>query len=353
MEDGTLKPAPELDTGIANANCMYRASHHCRGRSDLLSFLQLLYYSDGFRSTDPRDLVYGLLGFPTSDRNSGNEGLFVEPDYSLTQEEAFLRVAEKMAQLYGLIPLLSCVQHGSEIQHTLLPSWIPRWGEIYTTTVATPEEFDNLPRRKIRPKGTNTIAAGGKHISVKGGKVSTVASIFQIPSINHLFRGPSNQHSQKLLNLLGSEKRQAMLRLTVRAGRSYCDKGADWEEKDLRDFIAFLRAQEPEIVAKLQGTNRGEGDINCFQTVAMLYCDGKKLIFDDGDRLALGPEATHTGDWLCVIDDGAVPFVLRPHGYYFYLVGECYLYDYMGGDLERGNSKKRREGLAMQTFEIR
>ncbi|KAK4167721.1 heterokaryon incompatibility protein-domain-containing protein [Cladorrhinum sp. PSN259] len=360
MKVGTFELALEPETGIANADYMYRVSRGSGAYSKpslLPSFLRLLYESDGFRSTDPRDLVYGLLGLPTCDPDAGRKGQpFIEPDYSLSREQVYLRLAEKFAQLYGLIPLLSCVQHGSEIQHNLLPTWIPRWDESYTSTVLRPLDIDDVLRSTTCHQRTHTVAPGGRYVRVKGRKVSTISSTLQFSSTTRLFGDLGNHHqTQKLLSFFGDRNGQVMLSFTLRAGVTsrFEPEDAEWEEKDLADFIAFVRSQEPEVVSKLRDTQPGQGDENNFKTVAMLACKGKKLVFDESDHLALAPEATHIGDWVCILEDGDIPFVLRPHQGHFYLVGECYLYDYMGGRLiGSDNSARARAALAEQTFEI-
>ena len=161
-----------------------------------------------------------------------------------------------------------------------------------------------------------------------------------------------NPNTQKVLSFLENKERQVILSFTLTAGLSSRVEEADFEERDLDDFVAFVQAQELEIGTKFQGRQPGRGDMKRFQTVAMLACNGKKLIFDDSDRLTLAPEATHVGDWVCILADGDIPFVLRPYGDYFYLVGECYHHDYMGGLFGSNNNAKARAALAKQTFEI-
>jgi len=358
LEVGTLELALDLETGIANADYMYRVSRGCgaHSKSSLLpSFLRLLYESDGFQSTDPRDLIYGLLGLPICDPSTNRNGEpFTEPDYSLSKEQLYVQLAEKIAQLYGPIPLLSCVQHGPEIQHNSLPTWIPRWDESYTSTVLRPVDVDDILRSRTRHKRTHTVASRGRYICVKGKKVSTVLSVLPSLSTTRLFGDLGDHHAQKLLNFLGNRNGQVMLSYTLRAGLTsrFNPDDAEWEDKDLADFIAFVQAQEPEVILNFQDTPTGQGDSKCFETVAMLACNGKKLIFDESDRLALAPEATRIGDWVCIIEDGEIPFVLRPHRDYFYLVGECYLHDYMGGVFGSDSSVRARAALVKQTFEI-
>ena len=44
------------------------------------------------------------------------------------------------------------------------------------------------------------------------------------------------------------------------------------------------------------------------------------------------PEATKTGDMLCLLFGAPLPFVLRPVGDNFTIVGECYIENFMQGE---------------------
>jgi hypothetical protein len=50
-------------------------------------------------------------------------------------------------------------------------------------------------------------------------------------------------------------------------------------------------------------------------------------------RIGLGPKNMAIGDCLVLLMGGKVPFVLRPRGDVFELVGECYVHGAMQGEL--------------------
>jgi hypothetical protein len=46
------------------------------------------------------------------------------------------------------------------------------------------------------------------------------------------------------------------------------------------------------------------------------------------------PPFTSPGDWICILNGGTVPFVLRQLDEdYWMLVGECYLHGFMDGEI--------------------
>ncbi len=94
--------------------------------------LPLLHFLDlgrGFRATDPRDKIYGLLGFPTSDDGLGASSII--PDYTLSAREVYTQITrdfiEKDANLYlmGLIVFTPPDSSQADERMEDLPSWVP------------------------------------------------------------------------------------------------------------------------------------------------------------------------------------------------------------------------------------
>ena len=49
--------------------------------------------------------------------------------------------------------------------------------------------------------------------------------------------------------------------------------------------------------------------------------------------IGLAPSRTTAGDLVCVIKGANVPFILRPTGENYFLVGECYCHGIMDGEV--------------------
>ena len=49
--------------------------------------------------------------------------------------------------------------------------------------------------------------------------------------------------------------------------------------------------------------------------------------------LALGPDETHNGDLIAIVQGSGVPLILRPSGHAFSLIGQAYVHGMMGGEL--------------------
>ena len=100
--------------GVSNAVIM-RGSY-----IDTILFQRLIHQARIFKSTDPRDKVYALLGF------SGSQGVasMIVPSYAKSVVEVYTDVAKALLQLPRGINLLSFVSHGGPL-HTDRLSWVP------------------------------------------------------------------------------------------------------------------------------------------------------------------------------------------------------------------------------------
>jgi hypothetical protein len=59
---------------------------------------------------------------------------------------------------------------------------------------------------------------------------------------------------------------------------------------------------------------------------------GRRMFTTKGRYLALGPEYVKKGDCLAFLKGGRVPYVLRPQGDSYEIVGDCYLHGEMRGE---------------------
>jgi hypothetical protein len=68
-----------------------------------------------------------------------------------------------------------------------------------------------------------------------------------------------------------------------------------------------------------------------FERLATEACHGRRYFMSAEKYIGLGPEVLAKGDLVCVIIGAKTPFLLRPRGDTYQVVGECYLYGFMEG----------------------
>jgi hypothetical protein len=244
--------------GVYNAYLMYRIS----GLSDLpapeLSFVELLRLTRQFDVTDPRDRVYGLLGMKTTDNDPGAGAMFLEPDYTITQNELWKRLAWKSIQLTGKLSILSSVQYsiGSfESEHALgkrnfdwlddvnkskdlIPSWIPHWQIVYRTTLTPWDASESFAAARGLPLQLKEYDDSvPKVLEVEGIQVGTVGyeGVFMWHDVDTSFLV-----SKQLGSFFASRSGLQLLSRTFSAGRDAYGSLTESTERVLSDFAAYV-----------------------------------------------------------------------------------------------------------------
>jgi hypothetical protein len=100
---------------------------YLRQRLSNVGLLELLERSRGYKTTDPRDKIYAVLGLA-----SDSQALGVRPDYSKSKVEVFAGVAAAIIAHSRSLHVLSYAHKTpSQISDTkynqFLPSWVPDW----------------------------------------------------------------------------------------------------------------------------------------------------------------------------------------------------------------------------------
>ena len=108
-------------------------------------------------------------------------------------------------------------------------------------------------------------------------------------------------------------------------------KGADYTETGDREHFKEGVDGQAYLLDQAFVSLADRGDAWRFAEAAQNACNGRKLFFTEDGRLGLGPAAMRKGDHLCILFGGSVPFILRPEGQSWRLVGECYVKTLMSG----------------------
>jgi hypothetical protein len=112
-----------------------------------------------------------------------------------------------------------------------------------------------------------------------------------------------------------------------------------------KDFTA-LRSKWLDEYIDLEQRTRGYSGNAEFSHRIINACIGRKPFRTQQGYIGLGPHIARHGDIVCVLLGAHVPFILRPVGDQYQLLGECYVHGIMDGEaLEEGRTR-------CQTFEI-
>ncbi|KAF2797936.1 HET-domain-containing protein [Melanomma pulvis-pyrius CBS 109.77] len=339
-------------------------------------FLHLLDLARSFDVTEPKDKVYGLLGFPTKIGQGvpSRRALFVEPCYESSLGEIYTDVARRLVAQGGNLDVLSFATHtgagaGSDGD---MPSWVPDWS---SKTIVYP--FAGLGPKSRHKAGTaremQVLPTENQGVlSVRGVVLDTVEealapvpykNIYEVADeIKRVVRwylerkGGDSKTRQEgdgataamLANVL-TASRQASGALVADPNQHLADFCAYIEDID-KDLLYSAWPVEADTLAALAAAEGNAG--NAREAVFKVTCYRSALFTQQG-RLGLGPGATRAGDLIVVFWGAQVPFVVRKEGegegrYRF--VGECFVDGLMDGGTVR--SMVEDDGDGETIFEL-
>jgi hypothetical protein len=79
-----------------------------------------------------------------------------------------------------------------------------------------------------------------------------------------------------------------------------------------------------------------KGDPNKWSRATNGAASNRKFARTTKGYYVLGPMVMESGDIVCVLFGGKIPFCLRPWGNHYLLVGECYVHGFMNGEVVDG-----------------
>jgi hypothetical protein len=343
----------EAFAGLKNFNNMQLTLE--KQSNPLHSFLELMdgsRGSRGYRFTDTRDRVYGLLGLRITDRNIKDESTFVKPDYTLDKLECFKSVAKEYLINRQDPQILSAIQHNRTIDEQW-PSWVPDWDILSTQDLKRPQRKAhrgrNAPTYKTRTVVTPTTHRGQACISLRGIYVNTISTITRRSANWPADAFLIEQHRQAT-TLLETQR----LAWTATAGLHFDTDQLPLEPEDdnyqLEGFLQFLkppkRAHSSPGVDANADSNYQHSIFDSCSTVDRFYARHQQVMHGrcffttrDATMLGVATSVVQKQDVVAVVFECNVPLVIRPVTMgavnVFRIVGECYVYDIMQGEAVR------------------
>ncbi|KAK4032503.1 heterokaryon incompatibility protein-domain-containing protein [Parachaetomium inaequale] len=331
-----------------------------------------------YMASDPRDIIFGLLGVAAD-----TERLGLRPDYTQTVAEVYTAATRAMVERCPQYSLDYCA-FPKDMDD--LPTWVPDWQRVgrFGLAYGRPMSYRNLfnsSADRVQPPPTGLFPTPAEGIPAwrvlrqRGCSVDVVATVFAgdeqcsctEPALT-LSRALAWQGEQRTRIL------QAILKFAIAAHLEL--DGAQLETVLWRtvvaDFVSVERCtvdydalavriyrQQPVPVATLTEAQVGFMLRNTYPfphrpdaiatqvkvdeysglllRIAAATCRGRTLFATAGGRLGLGPENVQTGDVVTILLGTPVPIVLRPAADRFRYVGDAYVHGIMDGQLMKGD----------------
>ncbi|KAK8103091.1 hypothetical protein PG984_016237 [Apiospora sp. TS-2023a] len=315
-------------------------------------FLDLLDHGALLRCRDPRD----------------RRGRPIVPDYGKSVLQVFRETTMVLLRDSG-VRTLSSVEHDGQTIEEDTPSWVVRWDVTPT--------FNNVwsSHNQEYRAGTGIIGAGGPlkldgdYLRVEGIVLDSICAVFPVkvvPSqLQILFTSAHIDHWQPLAQFASeleqdtsapfgyntTSAKAAVLAHTL-CGHRW--DGQDQETGHLRAYADYISCEGRNRVdfAQMAGP---------FYWRAESLCRGRAFVITSKGYYGLAPRICRPGDICAVVQDGAVPLLLRPQSSGVAgggdgsvtpkrLVGEIYLHGFMEGHAASmvGDGMLRKELLSIR-----
>ncbi|KAL8917298.1 MAG: hypothetical protein Q9208_008019 [Pyrenodesmia sp. 3 TL-2023] len=351
-----------------------RAGRH----ANRLSLMYELHRAAHCRLTDPRDRVFAFLGH-CAVREGNPQLAAIRADYTKSVEEIYCDIVERalLGDPGKTLVTLAVVQHPrlpsttadkSRARHLVdampLPSWVPDWREHESHVLSEPTSCHRA--HASRPAELD-IERAAKVLKLRGIKVDVLEACSDPIQQNEFHFNQSRRPlaiesfwrdicrktrfdlKDRYLDDPNGDHAVFAYTQTLSSGGNAT---ASWDARHYHEIdceewfaqgAAYLTAALAEtdlVSAELRDRAVG-GDLYKWTRAANGSASNRSFGRTTQGRYVLGPKVMETGDVVCVLFGGKMPFVLRPwDDGRFLLVGECYVHGLMQGEaielLERG-----------------
>ncbi|KAF2993328.1 hypothetical protein E8E13_001822 [Curvularia kusanoi] len=314
----------------------------------------LLNATRSFFATDVRDKVYALFSFPAFQEL--RHKFDFRPDYTMSARQVYELVTVLTMECSQTLEILHYVDFRVSAEDALAwPSWIPRWDIIHDSSLPLllypPYRVPHGTLALMQDHREGIIELGGvsmDYISdvarplhcayrAREGRIYELDFLAQFweeilqRSHNEVLREHFNSNEDRFMGLafaltggLDSERKSAVKNPKSHVGDAIdfllhsFNTALDWiPSAPLKDCLISLQPKYP-------GGNRMR-----FQTILEEMSTKRRLFYTNNGFLGLGPKNIQPGDVIVILYGGYTPFILRPEGDYFLLLGECYVNDMM------------------------
>lgn len=304
-----------------------------------------LGFTGYFEATDPRDMIYALIGMGREqERNS------IVPDYNKPLEQVYTDAMTYLVHSKTGLNILSMVYHNH--RNRTLPSWVPDFAMPHDSRLQPLMLINEFSASGMSSPHT-CVTDNGRLLQVRGLRVDTIAKTCA-PK-----RGPVWEDLpiieafafMTLEQLMTPEAAQAVIQedgaiwRTQVANREHTGgKPVFPASKQFGEIYQVLMRRktlnevDPDFEAALPPVDRFRLFRKSFEIawLSVFACTpsepGRCFFVTEGGRLGVGPVGAQQGDQICVLYGAAMLSVLRPTEERYELIGESYVHGIMHGE---------------------
>ncbi|SMR58274.1 unnamed protein product [Zymoseptoria tritici ST99CH_1E4] len=336
--------SPELNAAMWNVYLLFDARSNF-SHSSYLTLFDRLQHTRDLLATDPRDKVFGMLGLLEPQTASQ----LMHPDYTKSVSAVYQdAVRQCVAVSHMPLWLVDLISHRDESDLTDdCPSWVPRFDRAYDGDLDC-HPFDHGTLHGIgRVELLATAAKVGAN--EPGILVLPGLEICRIVEVSALFDSSTSQDLALLQaeaiaswfetattmlqdhGIVGSTAADATAARIIVADN--LDTPTQCPEGSFDRLVALLQHVQHHPSAAAFG-NRDSADASLreaskFCDKIIVACQMRRLAIMRNGTAGLVPKLVQPSDRVVMIHGSNMPFVIRPCGEEYLLLGDCYLDGWM------------------------
>ena len=322
-----------------------------------LSLVECVQQHSHRQATDPRDMIYGLVGMANKQNDYS-----VDVDYSQTVAQVYTDFARKEITASKKLDILTRVQYGTS-RHGL-PSWVPDWSIDHNSSMHLLLQ-DRETEYKFMASGLMESDAyfmyQGRALVAEGAKIGSIQILGGESKMEHwkdLKRAvPALLSWWDMLDQLVQDlsHQEAFARTIICNRVLERDRGLNATFARFGGILGALadlslklfpsRGVSPILIEyrnKFLTTEQLKQSFRTYIDMSALYISDRRLFFDyEHSIMGLVPATSLVGDYVCILRGCAHPLVVRQMTSQLYgepdhyiIIGEAYVDNYMYGEAE-------------------
>jgi hypothetical protein len=292
-----------------------------------MAFTGMLRLTRRQKFSDPRDCVYGLLGLERLCHEMRFQRPLFKPDYTISTEQCYKSLVETLLIDRGDIGVLTLVRQ-SDLDADDLPSWVPRlWNGARTEGRLNSYYYSLKPAENLEPMISRQRYGGYDCMRIRGVRVSKLKAV--IAEKRRDVKG-----IQTLLKTLANYYGEDRMAPTMTCGLTLAGevlwgypKAALGHVKAYREFV-LLDTKETKPPYESIEKNV---EAMVYYSKASRNLKRYRLFETEDIQLGIAHPSIQPGDQVVLFLGGRMPFILRPVGDKWKLIGVCYVHDIMDG----------------------
>ncbi|KAK0755239.1 hypothetical protein N5P37_012062 [Trichoderma harzianum] len=295
--------------------------------------LRILNATRNAKASDPRDKIYGILGFfgaPAKDP----ENIFPEPDYKKTAAELYADVSRAIIINTGKLDVLSSCYGFIKSSVPNLPSWAVSWNDT-PLKYFDDEIFDAAGASSVIYEDSDDKLL----LRIKGNKVDSVKVTGQLPDSIGYSNGAYIELWRYWWKFVSDLKTYPTgdtvsdaFQDTLCWGSTLHYHRASLEEykETFKAWLKVLTGSDDTDTAAKNIFDSKEPYKYAHRASSITW--GRNMGITDKGYLAMVPITTKVGDEIVIFEGAKLPFVVRTEGGKSKLGGPCYIRGMMDGE---------------------